>query len=81
MYDVGRFHPPYELSFPYHWKEFAVFVRRADAKDIPDILRRISHEQYLKMHKILQFAGMEIRETEVVQFAIGQDQKETQDEQ
>ncbi len=33
------------------------------------------------VNKILQFAGMEIRETEVVQFAIGQDQKETQDEQ
>jgi|TARA_R110000787_G_scaffold67462_2_gene151230 hypothetical protein len=33
------------------------------------------------VNKILQFAGMEIREIEVVQYAIGQDQKETQDEQ
>ena len=33
------------------------------------------------VNKILQFAGMEIREPEVVQFALGQEQIENQDEQ
>ena len=33
------------------------------------------------VNKILQFAGMEIRETEVVQYALGQEQIENQDEQ
>jgi len=33
------------------------------------------------VNKILQFAGMEIRETEVVQYALGQEQIENQEEQ
>ena len=33
------------------------------------------------VNKILQFAGMEIRDGEIVQFALGQEQIENQDEQ
>ena len=33
------------------------------------------------VNKILQFAGMEIRDGDIVQFGIGQEQIETQDEQ